>query len=132
MNTNRDARELASDLLERSTCKVQVAAVISNSHGIFSWGWNHCGPKGEGMHAEHHAISRCRNRRRLRGAKLTVIGRRKKNKNLVLSRPCKEKSRKDNTSCMEIAKSYGISVIEYMTKSGTWQTLELVYVPTRE
>lgn len=38
MNTSRDPRELVVDLLPRSSCAVQVAAVITDRHGIFSWG----------------------------------------------------------------------------------------------
>lgn len=66
----------------------------------------------------------------MRGAKLTVVGKRKKNMNFVFSRPCEKKS-KNGISCLGLAKSYGINVIEFMTKEGTWQRLELKYVPEK-
>ena len=61
-----DPRQLAVDLLPRSTCLVQVAAVIADKRGIFSWGWNSSGVTGYGEHAEAAAIRRA-NKRRLRG-----------------------------------------------------------------
>lgn len=72
------------DLTGRSICDVKVAAVISDSHGIFAWGWNNIGFDGFGMHAEAHAIHRA-NRARLRNAVITVAGRRGKWLN---SKPC--------------------------------------------
>ena len=51
----RDPRELAIDLLPRSTCAVQVAAVLADANGIFGWGWNSAG-SGFGEHAEAAAF----------------------------------------------------------------------------
>lgn len=81
-----DPRELAIDLLPRSICSVQVAAVIADKHGIFAWGWNSAG-SGFGEHAEAAAIRRA-NRDRLVGATLYVASRRSRNKRSVLSMPC--------------------------------------------
>ncbi len=95
-----------------------MAAVLSDSRGIFAWGWNHLGVDGEsGIHAEQHAIMRA-NPKRLKGARLTVIGKHRHNKNFVYARPCEE-------ICMALAKKQDIGIIEYLTKSGTWEILKL-------
>lgn len=123
MRKGADEREVVKGLLSRSVCRVQVAAVLHDRHGIFSWGWNHCvvdGAKGSGMHAEAHAIRRA-NPKRLRGATLTVAGRRRKSGNWVYARPCTE-------SCLEFAKRVGIQRIQYTTKSGGWEEVDLRYV----
>ena len=78
--------ELAMDLLGRSQCSVQVTAVLADNHGIAAWGWNSSG-LGYGLCAERHCLSRA-NRRRLGGATMWVVGRRKKSKNYVNARPC--------------------------------------------
>ena len=64
--------ELALSLTRRSICRVKMAAVIYDSRGVFSWGWNH-GSGGKGIHAEVHAISRA-NPKRLKGATIVVAG----------------------------------------------------------
>ncbi|TSC62318.1 MAG: hypothetical protein G01um101448_286 [Parcubacteria group bacterium Gr01-1014_48] len=97
-----------------------MAAVISDKYGIFSWGWNHPGPKSEGIHAEKHALMRA-NRKRLKGAKLTIAGMRKKSKNKVLSRPCDD----EEWSCLALACKAGIGIIEYHTKNGEWTKIVL-------
>ncbi len=97
-----------------------MAAVISDNYGIFSWGWNHPGPKSEGIHAEQHALIRA-NRKRLKGARLTVAGLRKKSGNKVLSRPCDD----EDWSCLALARKAGIHAIEYHTKDGGWRKLIL-------
>src|ERR1051325_685737 len=108
-------RKLALDLLSRSICKVQVAAVLSDRDGtIFSFGWNspprnHVEVKGN--HAERMAFSRA-NRSRLWGATLTVAGRRRKSRNYVLSRPCNK--------CWPLVLKYDIRRIEYTTPNGEW------------
>lgn len=96
-------KDLAIDLLRRSKCAVQVACVLSDSKGIFSWGWNHPGPDGYGTHAEEHAINRA-NRKRLKGASAFIVG--KRNKNFVYSRPCADR-------CYKILKAAGIKLIYY-------------------
>lgn len=129
MNTIGTARKLAFDLLSNSPCNVQMAAVISDQNGVISWGWNRR-ERGKGMHAEHHAII-CGKLVRMRGATLTVVGRRRKSRSLVYSRPCDHNSR-HGTSCLQLAQRVGIGTIEYVTKSGTWKILELRYVPGKE
>jgi len=125
VNTKVLPRELALELCKRSTCRWKMAAVLSDVHGIFAWGWNHMlkdAPEvGAGMHAEHHAIMRA-NRKRLRGAMLTVAGRYSKSHNNLLSRPCPK--------CLALAMKYGIKTIEYLTKDGSWETLRLTYQKT--
>lgn len=81
-----DPRELAIDLLPRSICAVQVAAVLADGHGIFAWGWNSVG-NGLGEHAEAAAIRRA-NKKRLKGATIYIASQRKRNKKAICSKPC--------------------------------------------
>jgi pyrimidine deaminase RibD-like protein len=99
-------RELALILLHRSRCRVQVAAVIWDKKGIFSWGWNHLNNDAKGTHAEAHAIARA-NRERLYGARITIAAKRRKNQAQILAKPCE--------NCMELLKSFDL--IEYTTKT---------------
>lgn len=130
MDTKINPQQLALDLLKRSTCRVQVAAVVSDKHGIFSWGWNHRAADGSGVHAERHAILRA-NKARLYGARLTIAGKRKKSGGAVCARPCEqirpETRAFGKSCCMELARKHGIETIEYFTKSG-WEVLKLSYV----
>lgn len=112
MNTRCTPEQLAIDLLDRSRCTVQVAAVIADKHGIFSWGVNHIGFDGYGMHAEAEAIRRA-NRSRLAGAILRVAGRRMKSQNPVNSRPCE--------ACQRLLKRVG--GVMYRDKDGVWKWL---------
>lgn len=82
-----DGAELASEILSRSICSVQVGAAIADNHGVFSWGWNSSGPNGYGQCAEQHAISRA-NKKRLVGALIFVAGIRRRNGKVVPSKPC--------------------------------------------
>ena len=111
---NCTPKELALLLLSRSNCKIQVAAVLSDSYGIFSWGWN-SGPRDhnhvKGVHAETHAFSRA-NPKRLKGATLTVAARRKKSESQILARPCEK--------CTPLIKKHKIKIIEYTTPNDTW------------
>ena len=91
-----------------------MAALIYDSHGIISWGWNHQGDSGYGTHAEQHAISRA-NRSRLKNATIIVAGIRKRN--FVYALPCKEK-------CFPLIQKVGISRIEFFSKTH-WVELEL-------
>lgn len=113
MNTRQPARTLARDLCRCSACHVQVAAVLTDRHGIFAWGWNHCGRDGMGEHAEEHVFRRA-NPIRLRGATLVVFGVRKKNGHQVTSRPCE--------GCMTIVRGAGIRRVEYHARDSTWVT----------
>ena len=112
MQKPRDPRELAIDLLPRSTCQVQVAAVIADKHGIFSWGVNHVGFDGLGMHAEHEAIRRS-NRKRLVGASIFVSGRRRRNGKVVVAKPCED--------CHNRIVAAGISRVYYQVGEGLWR-----------
>ena len=103
-----DPRTLAVDLLDRSICLVQVAAVIFDKHGIFAWGWNNVGI-GFGIHAEAHAIERS-NRRRLTGASIAIAGRRRGR--VVPSKPC--------MSCYNRIVSVGINKIYIQDRTGKW------------
>lgn len=105
--------ELAVDLLHRSTCAVQVAAVIADKRGIFAWGVNNAG-QGFGQHAEAHAISRA-NRSRFAAAAIFVAAIRPRRSGgvLVTARPC--------LACQRILKSLGS--IYYRSKEGLWMSL---------
>lgn len=113
MNTNRDPRELAVDLLPRSTCSVQVAAVIADDHGIFSWGTNHVGFDGFGQHAEMEAMRRA-NRNRLAFSTVYVVSQRRRNKKMVYSKPCE--------GCMKKLNKWGITA-EFRDSDGTWLSM---------
>lgn len=83
-----DPRQLAIDLLPRSICSVQVAAVLADAHGIFAWGWNSVG-SGLGEHAEAAAIRRA-SRKRLDGATIYITSKRRRNEKVITSAPCPE------------------------------------------
>lgn len=89
MNTKADPKELVVSLIKRSTCSVQVAAVIVDKWGVFSWGWNNMGPTGYGQHAEQHAMSRA-NVDRLAYSTIYVAAARKRNGKTVTAKPCEE------------------------------------------
>lgn len=105
-----DPRQLAVDLLPRSTCSVQVAAVLADKKGIFAWGWNSSGPDGLGEHAEMAALRRA-NRRRLDGATIYVASQRKRNGKTVKSLPC--------VDCQERIFRYDLEVV-YRSADGLW------------
>lgn len=114
MNAKRDPREIAVELLKRSICKIQVAAVLTDKNGCnFGWGWNYPTPDGFSMHAEFHAIFSA-NPKRLKGSSITVAGKRRRSGNWVYSRPCEKK-------CLPLIKSVGISEIEFITPFGEWK-----------
>ena len=126
MNKSHGPRELAKDILGRSLCLVQMGAVISDNKGrIISWGWNHPYDKGSyetaTIHAEEHAIMRANQGRLLRGKiTITVAGKWGKNGNIACAKPCTGR-------CMPLAKKYGIDIIEYQEKDGTWTRIKLGY-----
>lgn len=82
----KDPRDICVYLLSRSSCKVQVAAVLADNKGVFAWGVNHAG-SGFGEHAEIHALKRA-NPRRVPKAAMYIAARRKKSGNPVSARPC--------------------------------------------
>jgi pyrimidine deaminase RibD-like protein len=123
-------RELAVKLLDCSPCKVQMAAVIWDDQGIISVGWCRGNGNGSGIHAEQDAIERA-DPVRLIGARITIVGRRKKSKNWVFSRPCdgKKPYRRGYTMpCLELLQSKGISTIEYINKAGNFEEMRLQFV----
>lgn len=97
MIKNINKFELVKIIANRSPCSVKVGSIIYDSHGIFSWGWNHSGNTGYGLCAERHAISRS-NRRRLKGAHIITISMRRNN--LITSFPCPK--------CFKAMKAVGI------------------------
>mgnify|MGYP001609009285 CR=1 FL=1 len=104
-------RDLALDLLPRSACAVQVAAVIADHCGdIFAWGWNSSGPDGLGLHAEIAAIRRA-NRGRLKGATIYVASQRRRNGKTINSRPCDQ--------CDRVIKKWGLE-IRFRNAVGLW------------
>lgn len=107
----RDPRELAIDLLPRSICSVQVAAVIADSYGIFSWGWNSMGADGLGEHAEAAAIRRA-NKKRLEGATIYIASRRKRNQKVVLAMPC--------PACWPLCNKWSLE-IWFRNSDGIWR-----------
>lgn len=108
-----DPRKLAEDLLDRSICAVQVAAVIADRHGIFSWGINHVGFDGLGQHAEAEAIRRG-NVRRLRGSTIYIAARRART---ICAQPC--------ARCFRMLMGYGIRHHIWSEKNGQWS--EMLY-----
>lgn len=106
-----DPRQLAIDLLPRSTCSVQVGAVLTDGN-IYAWGWNSVG-SGFGEHAEAAAIRRA-NRSRLRGSVMCVASRRKRNGKTVCSKPC--------ASCQKLLVKHGI-IAYYQDADGSWKVL---------
>jgi len=101
--------ELTLDLIPRSICTVQVAAVIVDNHGIHSWGWNSVG-SGLGEHAEAAAIRRS-NRRRLRGSTIYVASIRNRNQKVINSRPCDD--------CAKLISKWGLTVV-FRDEQGKW------------
>lgn len=105
-----DVKELASDILARSGCSVQVGAAIEADGHIISWGWNSPGFDGYGLHAEAHAIMRA-NRKRLRGATIYVASIRRRNLRLVTSKPC--------AACQKLIDKWDLRVV-WRNNNGEW------------
>lgn len=110
-----DPRKLAVDLLPRSICSVQVAAVIADDSGIFSWGWNSVG-SGLGEHAEAAALRRA-NRSRLRYSTIYVASQRHRNSKTVLSKPCDD--------CMKRLIAAGLYLCYYRMANGRWELMQV-------
>lgn len=101
---------LAEDIMYRSICNVMTGAVIADSRGIFSWGWNH-DVGGTGKHAEVHAIERA-NPARLPSSTIYVCGERKSSGNYVSAIPCED--------CYRRIIDSGIASVYYRHKNGRW------------
>lgn len=110
-------QELALDIASRSKCNVQMGAVLEDSHGIFSWGFNHMGFDGHGLCAEREAIRRA-NKNRLKGSTLYIAGRWRKSGNPVLSFPCPD--------CWKVIISSKIGKVVWLTKDNKWDSMEVV------
>lgn len=94
-------KELAEDILERSTCNVQVGAAIEDSAGyIVSWGWNGVGD-GEGIHAECHAIQRA-NKQRLRYGVIYVASKWRRKGKMTKAKPCEDCARLIKKWCLRV------------------------------
>lgn len=113
MNTKADPKELAVSLIKRSVCAVQVAAVIEDRYGVFSWGWNHMGNTGLGTHAEEHAMSRA-NVDRLKYSTIYVAASRRRNSKTVTAKPCE--------GCQPWLDIYQMRIV-YRDGDGKWQTM---------
>ena len=113
MNLKRDPTELATTLLNRSTCAVKVAAILLDKWGVFSWGWNSSGLSGMGEHAEAHCIRRA-NRNRIPGSIMYVAATRKRTGRVVTACPC--------LMCQKLIYKYGITVW-YRNGYGGWWLL---------
>lgn len=111
MNKTNGAKQLATEILARSRCSVQVGAAIADDYGIISWGWNGPGFDGFGLHAERHAILRA-NKRRLPGATIYVASVRGKNGKIVMSKPCPE--------CQQSIDNWGLKV-KFRNARGEWE-----------
>lgn len=105
--------QLAVDILKRSICRVQVGAVLADSSGIISWGWNGV-HTGDGIHAEAHAISRTSKKRLGPSTTIYVASVRKANNKVVNSKPCSE--------CSYLIGKHGLKVV-YRDASGEWISL---------
>lgn len=104
MNIRKPPQELALDLTVRSVMKYQMAAVIFDNYGIFSWGWNHVDGIGS-VHAEIHAIKRANRKRIRKGATIVIAGYNNDSGKRVLSLPCSD--------CKNRIKASGIAEIIY-------------------
>lgn len=104
-----DGQVLATEILSRSGCSVQVGAAIADKWGIFSWGWNGVG-SGYGQCAERHAVHRA-NKKRLYGATVYVAGVRKRNGKLVPAKPCEK--------CQKVIDKWKLQVV-WRDNNGEW------------
>ncbi len=107
-----DPRQLAIDLLPRSICSVQVAAVLAHKDGVYSWGWNSVG-SGLGEHAEAAAIRRSK-RGRIYAMTIYVASQRRRNGKTVNSKPCAD--------CQKLLTKYMIDAY-YRDADGEWKKL---------
>lgn len=112
MRKPNNARLLATEILSRSTCLVQVGAAIEDSEGILAWGWNGQGA-GYGIHAEEHAIQRA-NKRRLYGSKIYVASKWRHNGKVTPAKPCER--------CQRLVTKWGLKV-SWRDKLGNWNAI---------
>lgn len=110
----KDPRDLAEALLSRSSCAVQVAAVLTDRHGVHGWGWNNSGRDGMGEHAEVACLRRA-NRRRALASTLYVAAQRARNGRTVTARPC--------IGCMAWITRFGVGRVVWRDANGGWNDL---------
>lgn len=110
--------QLAFDLLHRSTCSVQVSAVIFARDKILSYGWNNMGHDGLGQHAELHALSRVRfNKKLLTNSEIVVLGKRRRNNSIVMSLPC--------ANCLRYLQAINIQCVTIQDKANQFHRIKL-------
>ena len=97
-------------MINRSSCQVQVGAVVTDSNGIVSLGWNSAGQTGMGEHAEAAAIRRA-SKRRLEYATIYIAAQRARP---ISARPCEQ--------CMERLRGYGLRWVVWRDKDLAWKT----------
>ena len=111
MNLRRDPTELATTLLNRSTCSVMVGAVLVDRWGVFSWGHNNPG-NGYGEHAEQMCMRRA-NRNRVEGATLYIAAVRRRNGKIITAKPC--------LVCQRVTRK--CQTVVYRDGNGIWRLL---------
>ncbi len=116
MKKPKDPRDLAVALLSRSTCSVQVSAVLADSHGVFGWGWNNSGRDGMGEHDEVAATRAINRSRAAFEGILYVTAQRKRNWRCVTAKPCDE--------CSKRIEALGIWKVWYRDKDGIWKKFQ--------
>lgn len=111
---NKTPFELVVELLDRSTCHVQVAAVLYyiSQNKVWCWGWNHMGPDGFGEHAEIHCLKRANPSKVFKSA-ILIAARRRKSGNIVTARPC--------IACLSAVRECG--AVLWRDKDGLWKGL---------
>lgn len=115
MNLKRHPFLIVTDLLSRSTCAVQVAALLVDPFGPYCYGWNNSGRDGMGQHAEAHCLSRA-NKARLEGSTLYVAAQRVRRSGrigVVTARPCLD--------CQHLLR--GVKAVVYRDGKGEWHGL---------
>ena len=110
MPSFQSPKDAALYYMKRSTCAVQVGAVLWDKRGFVAAGWNHMGDSGFGEHAETACLKRTPHKKAV-GAVMWVVARRKKSKNPVNSSPC--------AFCWSLLKN--CKYVCYRAKDGTWK-----------
>ena len=116
MNTNRTPEEICLDVMRRSTCSVQVGAVLVDAMGILGWGWNHAGFTGMGEHAEVNALKRTNYHRQI-GSTIYVASQRNRNQKAITSKPCER--------CQGWLEARGVSTVWWRGGDNLWHRLDL-------
>lgn len=111
---NTTPQNLATYILERSSCTIKVGAVLVDRRGrIFSWGQNHMGFDGFGQCAEAYTLIRA-NRDRIKGATIYVASMRARNRKVICSKPCPR--------CQALLKAFGVRAF-YRDADSKWKAL---------